>query len=304
MKFLPSLLVAGTLLGQGMPERPKLLGVAHMSLFVSDLAKARIFYEDFLGYAEPFVLNNPDGSVQMAFVKINDQQWIELVASPAKQDGQLNHIGLYTDNVEQMRRYLASRGVKTPGQIVTNRIGNKKINIQDPDDHGVEIVEYQPASMTGRDVGKHLPATRISDHMMHVGILVGKLDSAKQFYHGILGFDEFWRGNSANSTTLSWVNLRLPDSPDYVEFMLYRDLPAQNQRGTQHHICLVVPDMQKAMETLKTRKGYTRDMEIRTGVNRKRQLNLYDPDGTRVELMEADTVDGKPAPPSTLAPPR
>lgn len=303
MKFLSALFIAGALFAQS-PDRPKILGVAHMSLFVSDLAKARTFYEDFLGYEEPFLLKNPDGSIQMVFVKVNDQQWIELVTSPAKQDGQLNHIGLYTDNVEQMRRYLASHGVKTPDQIVTNRIGNKKINIQDPDDHGVEIVEYQSASMTGRDAGKHLPPTRISERMMHVGILVGKLDSATQFYKGILGFEEFWRGNGANSTTLSWVNVRLPDSPDYVEFMLYRDLPAQNQRGTQHHICLVVPNMEKAVETLKTRKGYARDMEIRTGVNRKRQVNLYDPDGTRVELMEATTIDGKPAPPSTLPPPR
>jgi lactoylglutathione lyase len=45
-------------------------------------------------------------------------------------------------------------------------------------------------------------------------------------------------------------------------------------------------------------------LEIRTGTNRKRQLNLYDPDGTRLELMEPHTVDGKPAPPSTAAPPR
>jgi hypothetical protein len=38
-------------------------------------------------------------------------------------------------------------------------------------------------------------------------------------------------------------------------------------------------------------------------VNRKRQLNIYDPDGTRVELMEPTTIDGKPAPPSTARPP-
>jgi lactoylglutathione lyase len=48
---------------------------------------------------------------------------------------------------------------------------------------------------------------------------------------------------------------------------------------------------------------YTRPMEIRTGVNRKRQINVYDPDGTRVELMEPNTVDGIPAPSSTAPPP-
>jgi lactoylglutathione lyase len=44
-------------------------------------------------------------------------------------------------------------------------------------------------------------------------------------------------------------------------------------------------------------------MAIQVGVNKKRQINLFDPDGTRVELMEANTVDGKPAPSSTAPPP-
>jgi lactoylglutathione lyase len=39
------------------------------------------------------------------------------------------------------------------------------------------------------------------------------------------------------------------------------------------------------------------------GKNGKRQVNLYDPDGTRVELMEAHPADGKPVPPSTAPPP-
>ena len=40
------------------------------------------------------------------------------------------------------------------------------------------------------------------------------------------------------------------------------------------------------------------------GTNRKRQLNLFDADGTRVELMEPRTVDGQPVPPSTAPPPK
>jgi lactoylglutathione lyase len=44
-------------------------------------------------------------------------------------------------------------------------------------------------------------------------------------------------------------------------------------------------------------------LEVQTGVNRKRQLNVYDPDGTRVELMEPKTIDGQPAPASTAPPP-
>jgi lactoylglutathione lyase len=143
--------------------------------------------------------------------------------------------------------------------------------------------------------------------MMHVGVLVGNLEASIKFYGGILGFREFWRGSAANSKTLSWVNMRAPDGDDYIEFMLYDTLPAPDRRGTANHICLVVPDIAKAVAKLEAqpaREDYARQITTQTGINRKRQANLYDPDGTRVELMEADTIDGQPAPPSTLPPPR
>jgi lactoylglutathione lyase len=42
---------------------------------------------------------------------------------------------------------------------------------------------------------------------------------------------------------------------------------------------------------------------MKIGVNGKRQINCYDPDGTRVEIMEAGTADGRPVPPSTAPAP-
>ena len=89
--------------------------------------------------------------------------------------------------------------------------------------------------------------------------------------------------------------------------MLYTELPAPDKRGKQHHLCLVVPDINKTRASLEPRAariGYSRPLDIATGVNRKRQLNLWDPDGTRVELMEPATVDGSPPPPSTSPPPK
>ncbi len=307
MRCLPGVLICLSLSAQAQPARPKVLGVAHYSIFVSDLARARAFYEDFLGYEEAFTLPKPDGTVQMAFVKINDHQYLELVNTPSKGEGQLNHLGLYTDDVEQMRQYLGSRGVKAPEQVTTNRIGNRKISVVDPDGHIVEIVQYMADSWTGKDTGKHMPATRISDSMMHAGILVGNLEAAVRFYGGILGCRETWRGNSRTSTTLNWVNMRVPDGDNHVEFMLYKELPAPDRRGSAHHVCLVVPDIQKAVATLEARparKSYAREMKINLGVDNKRQVGLFDPDGTRVEMMEMNPVDGKAAPSSTLPPPR
>ena len=306
MRFLFVLLAACPLFAQA-PARPKILGVAHYSIFVGDLAKARAFYEDFLGYEEAFTLPKPDGTVQMAFVKINDHQFLQLVNQPNRGEGQLDHLGLYTDDVERLRVYLLARGVKAPDQVTTNRIGERKIQVKDPDGHTVEIVQYMPESWTGKDIGKHLPATRISERMQHAGILVGNLEAAAAFYGGILGCRETWRGNSLTSTTLNWVNMRVPDGDNHVEFMLYRELPPPDRRGSPHHICLVVPDIEKAVAVLEARparKQYAREMKINLGVDNKRQVGLFDPDGTRVELMEAEPVGGKAAPSSTLPPPR
>jgi lactoylglutathione lyase len=278
-----------------------------VALYVSDLAKARNFYEGLLGFGEPFTLPKPDGSVRIAFVKINDHQYLELFNEDPKDDGRLSHISIYTDDAVRMRDYLAFKGVAVPATVGKGQTGNKNFNIKDPDGHTVEVVEYQPDSWTAREAGKFMPATRVSDHIMHAGFLVGNLEAAVKFYGGILGFHEFWRGNAANSKTLSWVNMRVPDGDDYVEFMLYDTLPAPDRRGTANHICLVVPDMTKALAAIEAqpaRKDYTRALDPHTGVNRKRQSNFYDPDGTRVELMEPNTIDGQPTPPSTLPPPR
>jgi hypothetical protein len=59
-------------------KRSRILGISHMALFVSNLQKSRWFYEDFLGYAEPYNLKRDDGSVRIAFIKINEDQYIEL----------------------------------------------------------------------------------------------------------------------------------------------------------------------------------------------------------------------------------
>jgi lactoylglutathione lyase len=286
--------------------RPKVLGVAHVAYYVSDLPKARTFYEGLLGFAEPFALKRDDGSDRIAFVKINDNQYLELFAETAAGDGQLNHIALYTDDAVRMRDYLAAQGVKVPDKVPRGRTGNLNFTITDPDGHKVEIVQYEADSWTAQHGGKDIPAQRVSSRMMHTGFTVGSVTAAMHFYADILGFREFWRG-SANGSELSWINMRVPDGDDYVEFMLYGDPPTPERRGTANHVCLEVADVEKSAAALRDRAakaGYSRAIEVRVGRNRKQQANLYDPDGTRIELMEPRTIDGEPAPSSKAPPPR
>lgn len=291
--------------GQG-PRRPRILGVAHMALYVSDLQKARQFYEDFLGYAEPYTLKRDDGSTRIVFIKINEDQYLELFGESPRHTGeQLNHISFYTDSAEGMRAYLGAQGVKVPEKVGKGKIGNSNFNIVDPDGHIVEIVQYEPDSWTRQAIGKYLPDTRISTHIMHVGVTVGKLDPAMKFYGGILNFQEVWRGSSSGKI-LSWVNMRVPDGSDYLEFMLYSTPPDAKELGVKNHICLVTPDVERAVAELKRRAtaaNYTQEIQVKVGKNGKRQANLFDPDGTRVELMEPNTFDGKRVPASTAPAP-
>lgn len=285
--------------------RPKITGVAHIAVYAHDYEASRAFYRDFLGFEEPYSLSNADGTPSLTFFKVNERQYIELFPEREPATDRLNHISIETDNAEAMRAYLASKGVAVPAKVGKGRIGNSNFNIKDPEGHTVEIVQYEPAGWTVREKGKHLGAARVSSRILHVGIIVTKFDAVSQFYTGILGFKEIWRGGG-NPAVLSWTNLQVPDGTDYVELMLYKEVPEPTKRGGAHHVALETPDIAAAVASLEKtayRAKYSRSIEIRTGVNRKRQVNLFDPDGTRTELMEPHTIDGKPAPWSTAPPP-
>ncbi len=306
MRILPGLLVIALSLHAQVAKRPPITGAAHVAIFSADVDKTRAFYKDWLGYGEPFDLKEASGKLSLTFLKINERQYIEVFPEKEAGSDRLNHVSVETSNIEGMRLYLASKGVKVPEKLAKNRIRNMSFNVKDPDGHTVEFVQYLPGSETLRAKGKFAGAERISDRMAHFGILVGSLEPAMKFYRDLLGFQETWRG-SRDGKALNWVNMKVPEGDDYIEFMLYDTLPAADKRGTQHHICLFVPDLDQAkarLEASPARARYTRPLEIRTGVNRKRQMNLFDPDGTRVELMEPYTVDRKPTPSSTAPPPR
>jgi catechol 2,3-dioxygenase-like lactoylglutathione lyase family enzyme len=183
------LLSVGMLFAQA-PQRPRILGISHIALFAHDYERSRAFYGEFLGYQEPYNLNKPDGSPIMTFFKVNDHQYIELYPEQAANSDRLSHISLETDDIEALRRYLASKGVAVPDHAQRARIGNLSFNITDPEGHTVEMVQYMPEGKTVASYGKFMSDTRISKHMTHVGLIVTKLDHEYRFYTEILGLKE------------------------------------------------------------------------------------------------------------------
>ena len=287
-------------------KRPRIVGLSHAAFFVHDVDKARAFYKSFLGYEEPFSLFKADGSLDLTYIKINDRQSIELFTERGQTSGRLYQVAFEVEDAEAMRAYLASHGIKTPEKVSKGRIGNLNFSVKDPDGHTAEFVQYLPDGWTLRDAGKHMPAEPLSTHLKHVGFTVDSLDRSLKFYRDLLGCQETWRGN-APGQQLQWVNLKVPDGEDYIELMLYAEPPSLMRLGSMNHISLEVADVTKTAATLEARpwnKEYGRPLTVRTGINRKRQLNVYDPDSTRTEFMEPKTVDGLLVPSSTAKPPR
>jgi len=308
--FLVLIAVAALLPASGLAgsaKRPHITGLSHVALYAHDIAKSRAFYKDFLGYAEPYSVDNPSGGLRLTWIKINDLQQIELFPEKEAGSDRLYQVALITDDAAALRDYLAAKGVAVPAKVGKGTIGNLNFSVKDPDGHVIEIVQYMPDGWTMKNQGKDLPASRISTRIRHAGVMVKNLDASLKFYRDILGFEEFWRGSSSGRV-LSWVNMKVPDGDEYIELMLYDPAspPTTDRIRTMNHICLEADDVAAAGQTLKARPMPTECKvmtEMKTGVNGKRQINCYDPDGTRVEIMEPSTADGKPVPPSTAPPP-
>jgi lactoylglutathione lyase len=283
MKWLCAAVIALPLLAQSPADRPGLLGIAHLAL----------------GFEESFAVPGAATSPPRAFVKINDRQWIELIEAPTVREGQLDHVALYTADAERMRHYLAGRGVQVPEATATGPTGDRTFTVIDPDGHRVEFVEYRADSRTRKDAGAHLPATRISERALHVGILVVQWRDP-----GLRGDLAGKRGQFADAQLgqhagTGWHRL----SRVHALRLGARPRPPRHRASFVSAGAGCREGCRRARLPAPRARRNARSIEVRTGINRKRQVNLFDPDGTRVELMEPETVDGQPTPPSTLPPP-
>ena len=279
LKFGPTSTVA---LAAAEMKRPMLTGIDHVAFRTSDAAAARKFYGDLLGLASPADRHGP---TLMFRVNMRQAVFVE-PGLPADADERLLHIAFATPDLQGLAAYLKEKGVAFEGPAQQTPCGRNGLRVVDYGGHAIEFVQ-ESAIVAGATAPRAL-----SSRLLHAGITVHSEIGENALYRDVLGMMEIWRGGFAPDKT-NWVNLRLPESGDYLEYML-RDQPStKRQLGVDHHICLVVPDIQAAWEQVRARtpeadRGKLAPPQI--GRNDKWQINLYDPDGTRVELMEPYNV--------------
>jgi catechol 2,3-dioxygenase-like lactoylglutathione lyase family enzyme len=267
-----------------------LVGLAHVGIRVSDLEKSRAFYRDVLGYEEAFDTRKSDGSIAVAFFKINDHQFIELFPGlPADEVVPMTHIAMETDNIEKLHEMLQSRGVAVGPINKGPRDGNLSCAIRELPGQNLkflEFVQYLPDSLHSKAMGKALGPRRISTRLEHAGIIATDYEAAKQFYIEKLGFQETWSRKQENGQPFL-VHLHMPGrGGDFVELSNKPKPLARPAAGMAAHFSLTVPDIKIAYQ-LTLDRGMTKDRkEPRFGLDERWQFNLFDPDGTRAECMQ------------------
>ena len=268
------------------PARPPILGIAHVRVQTSDLAKARVFYGRLLGLSEVRV----DMPAGVAVFNVNSRQRIIVRGGlPADRDDRLVDLAFEADSLARMREWLTVRGVAAPAPAADVDAAAHALSLADPDGHTILLVQPDAPSAAPASSGSD---DALSKRILHAGLTVKDAAAADRFYQDVLGFSEIWRGGRTDGVT-SWINMRVPEGTDYLEYMLQTAPANRRQLGVDHHIALLVNDIQAALERVRARTGAddpNHRANPQIGRNNRWQLNLYDPDGTRIELMEPWTV--------------
>ena len=265
-------------------QRPRITGIANIAVKVDNLEEARKFYTGVVGMEEAFTTKDPEVPGDLACFKVNDHQYVEVSPTLKGDEDRLIRIGFETSDARQLRDYLASKGVAVPAKVDKDANGNRSFIVKDPDGHSVQFVEYLAGSVHSRNFGKHLSPNRISDHMLHVGVLVFDPAKSDAFYKDILGFRLLWKGGPRDDR-FEWISMMVTDGYDWIEYMVRDTKPTPQQLGVLNHYALETHDMQKVEKTVVDR-GYTppRPAEINARDGRW-LLHLYDKNFTRTEMM-------------------
>ena len=273
------------------PTRPSITHIALVRFKVSDLNKAEEFYGDILGLPR---LNGPTlESATAATTRapgclasqadcffVNPIQRLEITLGDFSERTMIDAVGLFVSDARGLHDYLVSRGLN-PTELAHDSRHTAYFAVMDAEQH--RLVFLQTAGNYQISVGQR--TSPVSRHMIHAGFVVQDRAAEDKFYKDILGFHVYWHGGMKEGED-NWVDMQVPDGTDWIEYMLkVPENATHKQLGVMNHIALGVPDIHAAREQL-VKNGWKGTEEPKIGRDGKWQLNLYDPDETRVELME------------------
>jgi catechol 2,3-dioxygenase-like lactoylglutathione lyase family enzyme len=282
MKNLILLLCCATLgFAQSNPSsRPRITGIDHVAFYTTNLDGVKKLYGGTLGLAAADPIEGKQTTRYMS-----GRQWVGYSAAPdPKATDRMDHVAFTTDNIVALRRYLNDKGLKA-SQIEGRSDHSLSFTVNDPEGHRIEFVEH------GKTEVPEPPASAVSRRMIHTGFLVYNQPAEDHFYRDILGFRPYWHGGMKDTET-DWFSLQVPDGTDWLEYMLNQPAhPDLRLTGVMNHISYGVADMKKTQALMESHGWKPHgDEGSEVGKDGKWQLDVFDPDLSRVELMEFKPV--------------
>ena len=256
--------------------RPPITGIASVRLFSADLHASSVFYGQLLGF--PTGHNTCLGSGRPCF-SVNGRQRIELQQiTGGAPDNLLAEIAFSTPDVSRMRDFFLAHKIEA-GPITKDARGVTFFSLTDPEGHPIAFVQQISEGFFTPD------DRQISVRILHAGFIVKDLAKEKAFYQDLLGFRLYWQGGFQDNG-LDWYEIQVPDGEEWIEFML--NIPAnanRQERGVQNHFSLGVANANNAAARLRS-FGAKQFDGPEVGRDGKNSLDIYDPDLTRVEIMD------------------
>ncbi len=123
-------------------------GLAHVSLFVSDIERSKKFYCDTIGFECIFERSqqSPKGEVKIAFLKLGALM-IEMIAVPGLDfpaDGKFQHLAIRVEDIEDAEKKLDELGIAHDELVYSPETfanGSKWVNFTGPDGEHLEFNE-------------------------------------------------------------------------------------------------------------------------------------------------------------------
>jgi catechol 2,3-dioxygenase-like lactoylglutathione lyase family enzyme len=279
-----ALLMVGVSGANGQPQRPLVTGISHLCVYAQDPAASRHFYVDLLGAGEG---EDPQDAHGRRYY-FGPQQFVEVLPLPTEHAmSRLACVAFRTVDAEGLRAYLLTHGTGNPSKIKTESDASRWFTVKDPEGNLIQFLQPGKASPMAAD------AKPIGTRIIHVGYAVHDRSAEDSFYRTELGFRPYWFG-AMQADHVDWISQQVPDGVDWLEYMMVgpgSDVPLErlnaNQLGVLNHFSLGVANMEQAMTKMIGEKRLSpRHDGPQMGRDGKWQANFYDPDGTRVELME------------------
>ncbi len=257
---------------------PKILGIAHVGYFSSDFNKAKDFYGNYLGLTPATSRKNKDGVEDMIKYKVGNMQSIEIFTEKKPDAPRFYHFAVLVENSEEMRQYLASKGVKVPQNPIVNYANYFAYDFNNCICEMIDIRKYKDSlknSING-----------ISRHISEVGFIVPDMAKAIKFYCELLGFNAV--SSTKGEKNYTSLKLQVGDSSDFIELTEYENKPEKADESYSNYFTLKVESIENAEKKLKENKladGSVVELKKLTA-NGDADLMLHDSDGIRINLTE------------------